>query len=103
MSPIKGDGLRYHGCSPIISLLRDKGLIDTVVYPKDEKYVFEQAKQFIQAEGILPATESAYSVACAIDKVIKCKRSGKKKVIAFNVSGHGFLDIPGYREVLDLK
>ncbi|UCB52298.1 MAG: TrpB-like pyridoxal phosphate-dependent enzyme [Candidatus Zixiibacteriota bacterium] len=103
MVPIKGDGLRYHGCSPIISLLRDKGYIDTIAYPADERHVFQQATRFIRAEGFLPAPESAYSVACAIDEALKCKESGEKKVIAFNVSGHGFLDIPGFREVLNLK
>jgi tryptophan synthase beta chain len=103
MVPIKGDGLRYHGCSPILSLLRDKGYIDTIAYPEDEKHVFQRAKQFIQAEGFLPAPESAYSVACAIDEALKCKESGEQKTIAFNISGHGFLDIPGYREVLGLK
>jgi tryptophan synthase beta chain len=103
MVPIKGDGLRYHGCSPILSLLRNKGYIDTIAYPTDEKHVFERATQFIRAEGFLPAPESAYSVACAIDEALKCKEGGEKKVIAFNVSGHGFLDIPGYREVLNLK
>jgi len=101
--PIKGDGLRYHGCSPILSLLRDKGYIDTLAYPVDEKYVFEKTKLFIQTEGYLPAPESAYSVATAIDQALKCKESGEKKVIAFNVSGHGFLDIFGYREVLGLR
>jgi tryptophan synthase beta chain len=103
MAPIKGDGLRYHGCSPILSLLRDHKLIDTIAYPQDEKHVFSRAKEFIRAEGFLPAPESAYSVACAIDEALKCKESGEKKVIAFNISGHGFLDIPGYREVLGLK
>ena len=103
MVPIKGDGLRYHGCSPILSLLRDKGYIDTVAYPADEKYVFERAKTFIQCEGYLPAPESAYSIACAIDEAEKCKKTGEEKVIAFNVSGHGFMDIPGFREVLGLK
>ena len=103
MVPIKGYGLRYHGCSPIISLLRDKGYIDTIAYPQDEKYVFEKARLFIQSEGYLPAPESAYSIACAIDEAIKCKEAGEEKVIAFNVSGHGFLDIPGYREVLNLR
>lgn len=103
MVPIKGDGLRYHGCSPILSLLRDKGYIDTVAYPSDEKHVFNRTKLFIQTEGFLPAPESAYSVACAIDEALKCKESGEKKAIAFNISGHGFLDMPGYREVLGLK
>jgi len=101
--PIKGDGLRYHGCSPILSLLRHKGYIDTVAYPIDEKYVFERARTFIQCEGYIPAPESAYSVAAAMDEAEKCKKTGEKKVIAFNVSGHGFLDLPGYREVLEKK
>jgi len=102
MKPIKGDGLRYHGSSPIISLLRHKGFIDTIAYPADEKHVFETAKIFIETEGWLPAPESAYSVCCAIEEALKCRESGEKKVIAFNISGHGFLDMPGYRAVLGL-
>jgi tryptophan synthase beta chain len=103
MEPIKGDGLRYHGCSPIISLLRNKGYIDTVAYPRNEKHVFEMAKLFMEAEGWLPAPESAYSVCCAIDEAVRCKESGEKKAIAFNISGHGFLDIFAYRTVLGLE
>lgn len=128
MPPIKGDGLRYHGCSPIISLLRVKGYIDSIDYPVDEKYVFERAKIFFETEGPLPppviipevgvtmdtlsnykpeergwpAPESAYSVACAIDQAIECKKSGQRKVILFNISGHGFLDIEAYKEILGL-
>lgn len=101
--PIKGDGLRYHGCSPIISLLRNHGYIDTIAYPIDEKYVFNKAMKFMQTEGWIPAPESAYGITCAIDEALKCKRTGEKKVIAFNVSGHGFLDIHGYQEVLGVK
>jgi tryptophan synthase beta chain len=101
--PIKGDGLRYHGCSPIISLLRHHGIIDAIAYPVDEKYVFKRAMEFMQTEGWLPAPESAYSIACAIDEALKCKKTKEEKVIAFNISGHGFLDINGYREVLGLK
>lgn len=103
MQPIKGDGLRYHGCSPILSLLRNKGYIDTIAYPADEKDVFNKAKLFVEAEGYLPAPESAYSIAAAIDEAIKCKEEGKRKTIGFNISGHGFMDIPGYREVLGWK
>jgi tryptophan synthase beta chain len=102
MPPIKGDGLRYHGCSPIISLLRHKGYIDTVAYPVNEKHVFERARLFIQTEGFLPAPESAYSIACAIDEAEKCRETKEEKVIAFNVSGHGFMDMEGYREVLGM-
>lgn len=102
MAPIKGDGLRYHGAAPIISLLRNHKLIENVSYPKNEIDVFKKARLFIETEGFLPAPESAYSVACAIDQATKCKEAGEKKVIAFNISGHGFMDIPGYREVLGL-
>ncbi|HKW43855.1 MAG TPA: TrpB-like pyridoxal phosphate-dependent enzyme [Thermoplasmata archaeon] len=102
MKPVWGDGLRYHGSSPILSLLRHLGYIDTVAYPADERHVFEQARTFVQAEGFLPAPESAYSIACAIDEARKCKDAGEKKVIAFNVSGHGFMDMEGYAKVLKL-
>jgi len=102
MTPIKGDGLRYHGAAPLLSLLRSLGYIDTVAYPADEKHVFSRARQFIRSEGFLPAPESAYSVACAIDEAEKCKETGEKKTIAFNISGHGFMDMGGYSEVLGL-
>ena len=100
MEPIKGDGLRYHGCSPIVSLLRHHGYIDTVAYPQDEKHVFENAQLFVRTEGFLPAPESAYGICCAIDEALKCKETGEDKVIAFNVSGHGFMDMEGYHEIL---
>jgi len=102
MRPIRGDGLRYHAAAPIISLLRHLGYIDTVAYPADEKHVFQRARMFVQAEGFLPAPESAYSVACAIDEALKCKETGERKTIAFNISGHGFMDMEGYRKVLGL-
>ncbi len=102
MKPIKGDGLRYHAAAPILSLLRKHGYIDTIAYPANEKYVFERARTFIQTEGFLPAPESAYSICCAIDEAVKCKESGEKKTIAFNISGHGFMDMEGFSEVLKL-
>ena len=103
MTPIRGDGLRYHGCAPIISLLRHHGYIETVAYPTDEKKVFSAARTFLQTEGFLPAPESAYSVACAIDEAIKAREEGIERVIAFNISGHGFLDMEGYKDVLNLS
>jgi tryptophan synthase beta chain len=103
MVPIRGDGLRYHGCAPLLSLLRHHGLIETVAYPTDEKKIFDAARTFFQTEGFLPAPESAYSVACAIDEAIKAKEEGKSRAIAFNVSGHGFLDMQGYKDVLRLS
>jgi tryptophan synthase beta chain len=103
MDPIKGDGLRYHGTAPVLSLLRHKGYIDTVAYPKDEKHVFEQASLYARTEGFLPAPESAYGVACAMDEALKCKETGEEKCILFNVSGHGFMDMHGYDDVLGLS
>jgi len=100
MTPIRGDGLRYHAAAPILSLLRHLGYIETVAYPADERHVFERARMFVQAEGFLPAPESAYGVACAIDEALKCKEKGERKTIAFNISGHGFMDMEAYRAVL---
>ncbi len=102
MKPIRADGLRYHGAAPIVSLLRHLGYIDTVAYPADERYVFERAHTFITTEGFLPAPESAYSVAGAIDEALRCKESEEEEVIAFNVSGHGLLDVAAYREKLGI-
>jgi tryptophan synthase beta chain len=100
---VYAEGLRYTAASPIISLLRNKGIISAVAYPTDEKQVFESARTFIQTEGFVPAPESAYGVACAIDEALKAKRMNEEKCIAFNVSGHGFLDLPAYQKVLGIK
>lgn len=98
--PIKADGIRYNGGSPIFGELRNHGIVSAVAFPSDERYVFERAKLFTQTEGWLPAPESAHGIAYAIDRAVTCKRTGKPEVILVNVSGHGFLDIPGYREKL---
>lgn len=103
MPSIRADGLRYHGAAPIISALKNERLIDTIIFPRDEQFVFDKAKMFIQTEGFLPAPESAYSVAAAIDAAEECKRKGEEKSIVFNVSGHGFMDMQGYREVLEVE
>ncbi len=100
LEAIKADGLRYHAAAPILSFLRKKGMIDTIIYPKDEEYVFERAKLFLREEGFLPAPESAYSVAAAIDQAEECKRKNEEKTILFNISGHGYMDMQGYREKL---
>ncbi|MFW6040964.1 MAG: TrpB-like pyridoxal phosphate-dependent enzyme [Elusimicrobiota bacterium] len=103
MKAIKADGLRYHGAAPIISALKNEGLIESIIYPSDEKYVFDRAELFVKNEGFLPAPESAYSIACAIDEARDCKEKGEEKTILFNVSGHGYMDMRGYREILNLK
>jgi len=102
MPPIFGDGLRYSGASPILSLLRKLGYINTIVYPVDEKLVFEGMRMFLRTEGFLPAPESSYAIRAMIDEALKCKETGEEKVLACNLSGHGFLDIFGYKQVLGL-
>ncbi|MCS7124087.1 MAG: TrpB-like pyridoxal phosphate-dependent enzyme [Candidatus Bathyarchaeota archaeon] len=102
MPPIKADGLRYHAAAPIISLLRNHGLVKAVAYPIDEKAVFEAAKIFLQSEGWLPAPESSYAIRAGIDEAIKAEKAGVEKVICMNISGHGFLDLAAYKEKLEI-
>ena len=90
------------GAAPLLSLLRHEGYIDTIAYPANEKYVFDRARTFIQTEGFLPAPESAYSICCAMDEAVKCRETKEKKTIAFNISGHGFMDMEGFADVLKL-
>jgi len=100
MQPIKADGLRYHAAAPVISALRHHGLMKAVAYPADEKAIFEAARTFLQCEGWLIAPESSYAVKATIDEALKNEKTGEEKVICMNISGHGFLDIPAYREKL---
>jgi len=102
MRPIKADGLRYHAAAPIISSLRHNGMVKARAYPADEKAVFEAARTFLQCEGWLIAPESSYAVRAGIDEALKNEKTGDEKVILMNISGHGFLDIPAYREKLGM-
>jgi tryptophan synthase beta chain len=92
--PIHAGGLRYHGDSPIISLLVKVGRMEAIAYP--QRSVFEAARQFSLAEGKLPAPETAHGIRAAIDEALACKETGEERVILFNYSGHGFLDLAAY-------
>ncbi|HAE85157.1 MAG TPA: TrpB-like pyridoxal phosphate-dependent enzyme [Anaerolineaceae bacterium] len=96
--PIHAGGLRYHGMSPLVSALYHAGLIDAVAVGQRE--VFEAALQFTRTEGILPAPESAHAIRVAIDQAIEAREKGEKRVILFNLSGHGFLDLAAYDQYL---
>lgn len=98
-APIHAGGLRYHGMAPVVCALYDQGIIEAVAVPQNP--VFAAAVQFARAEGIAPAPESAHAVHVAIDEALKCKQSGEKKVIAFNLSGHGHFDLAGYDDYLN--
>ena len=91
---IHAGGLRYHGASPLVSKLLDDGLIEAQAYRQTE--VFRSAVLFAQSEGILPAPESAHAIHGAIVEALAAKEAGEKKVILFNLSGHGYFDLTAY-------
>jgi tryptophan synthase beta chain len=95
---IHAGGLRYHGMAPLVSHLYHLGLIEAVAYPQTK--VFEAAVTFARTEGIIPAPESSHAVRAAMDEAIKAREAGEKRVILFNLSGHGMLDLSAYEAYL---
>src|SRR5438105_12884331 len=91
---IHAGGLRYHGMAPSVSALVDHG--DVQARAVKQLATFDAAVQFSKAEGIIPAPESAHAIRVAIDEALKCRASGEKKVICFNLSGHGHFDMTAY-------
>jgi len=87
-------GLRYHGMSPLVSHIKELGLIEAVAY--DQIPCFEAGVTFARAEGIVPAPESNHAVKGAIMEALKCKAEGKSRTILFNLSGHGHFDMQAY-------
>lgn len=99
--PIHAGGLRYHGDAPSICFLYDQKIIEAIAYR--QKPVFEAAMIFAKSEGIIPAPESAHAIKAVIDEAEKEKKEGKGKVILFNLSGHGLLDLAAYDEFIHGK
>jgi tryptophan synthase beta chain len=95
---IHAGGLRYHGMSPAVSHAYKLGLLEAKAY--EQVSVFEAAMQFARAEGLIPAPESSHAVRAAIDEAIQAREEGKKRVILFNMSGHGLLDLQAYDSYL---
>jgi len=91
---IHAGGLRYHGMSPLVSLVKNEGLIEARSYYQNP--VFEAAVLFANTEAVIPAPETAHAVRAAIDEAIKAREEGKEKVILFNFSGNGYLDLTSY-------
>jgi tryptophan synthase beta chain len=91
---IHAGGLRYHGMSPLISLLHDEDIIEAQAYYQNS--VFEAAVQFARAEGVVPAPEAAHAVRAALNEALKAKEAGESKAILFNLSGHGHFDMGAY-------
>jgi tryptophan synthase beta chain len=99
--PIHAGGLRYHGMAPSICALYNAGYIQAISV--HQLATFEAAIQFAQTEGIIPAPESAHAIRAAIDEALDAKRKGEKRVILFNLSGHGDYDMSAYQAYLSGK
>jgi tryptophan synthase beta chain len=95
---IHAGGLRYHGAGTIVSQLIKDGYMKGVDIPQLES--FQAATLFAQAEGIIPAPESAHAIAAAIREAKKAKEEGVKKTILFNLSGHGLIDMAAYDQYI---
>jgi tryptophan synthase beta chain len=91
---IHAGGLRYHGAGVIVSQLLKDGLMSAVDIPQIE--TFDAGLLFARTEGIIPAPESCHAIAATIREAKKCKETGEEKVILFNLSGHGLIDMPSY-------
>ncbi len=89
-------GLRYHGMAPMVSHIKELGLIEAVAYHQIK--CFDAGVQFARAEGIVPAPEANHAVRGAIDEAIRCREEGKSKTILFNLCGHGHFDMQAYIE-----
>jgi tryptophan synthase beta chain len=96
---IHAGGLRYHGAGPIVSQLLKDGLMLAVDIPQLES--FEAGMLFARTEGIIPAPESCHAIAATIREAMKCKESGEEKVILFNLSGHGLIDMTAYDQFIN--
>ncbi len=92
--PIHAGGLRYHGMAPLVSLLKEQGIIEARAVHQTE--TFEAGVRFARAEGILPAPESSHAIKVAIDEAVRAKEEGTARVILFNLSGHGHFDMGAY-------
>ncbi len=95
---IHAGGLRYHGDAPIISHLVKQGRMEAIAYPQGK--VFEAAVQFARTQGTVCAPETGHAIRAVIDEALAAKEEGVEKVILFDYSGHGLLDLAAYDDYL---
>jgi tryptophan synthase beta chain len=93
--PIHAGGLRYHGMAPLVSHLKEEGLIEAEALNQTE--TFTKAVAFARAEGIIPGPEPTHAVASAMIEAEKARENGEEKVILFNLCGHGHFDMASYQ------
>jgi len=91
---IHAGGLRYHGSGSIVAQLLKDGLMEAVDI--DQLDSFKAGVLFARTEGIIPAPESCHAIAATVKEALKCKEAGESKVILFNLSGHGLVDMSAY-------
>jgi tryptophan synthase beta chain len=89
-------GLRYHGMAPLVSHIKELGLLEATAYTQGQ--CFEAGVLFARAEGIVPAPEANHAVKGAIEEALRCKREGKSETILFNLCGHGHFDMTAYQK-----
>jgi len=94
-------GLRYHGMAPMVSHLKELGIIEAKAF--GQKECFEAGVKFANVEGIVPAPEATHAVKGAMDAAIECKKNGQSKTILFNLCGHGHFDMQAYADYFDNK
>ncbi len=97
--PIHAGGLRYHGMSPLVSLLKEGGHIEAQAI--HQRSAFEVGVTFARSEGILPAPEPTHAIRVAVDEALAAKEAGEPRVILFNLCGHGHFDLAAYERYLD--
>lgn len=95
---IHAGGLRYHGAGVIVSQLLKDGLMEAVDIQQLDS--FKAGCLFAKTEGIIPAPESCHAIAATINEALKCKESGESRVLLFNLSGHGLMDMSSYDKYL---
>jgi tryptophan synthase beta chain len=89
-------GLRYHGMAPMVSHIKELGLIEATAY--QQTACFEAGVQFARIEGIVPAPEANHAVKGAIDEALRCRKEGVSRCILFNLCGHGHFDMQAYTD-----
>ncbi|HEY4715553.1 MAG TPA: TrpB-like pyridoxal phosphate-dependent enzyme [bacterium] len=99
--PIHAGGLRYHGDAPLVCLLYNKKAIEAEAFAQTP--VFKSAIDFSRIEGIIPAPEAAHAIKAVEEEALRCKKNKEKKVILFNLSGHGYFDLQAYSDFLGGK
>ena len=94
-------GLRYHGMAPLVSHLKELGLIEACAFHQTQ--CFEAGVLLARNEGIVPAPEANHAVKSVIQEAVRCRETGVSKVILFNLSGHGHFDMQAYQDYFDGK